>query len=343
MRSILIPVRNLLAAVALALLPLAAWAADAPQPPKPADPFRLQPLRGGVYALYGRGGNIGFCVGPTSVLMVDAQFLDLAPGIQAQIQKVTPLPIKQLVNTHYHNDHTSGNEFFAPTAEILAHENVRTRMLRLPKEVLSEAPAAADSLRRLLTAAADSTERARLQRTLKRLDDQVAWANRVKIEDFVPRVTLIGNGQMSIHLGPETVRLKHYGPGHTDGDCVVFFEQARVIHVGDLYFHRVIPYIMPEDGASVPGWISTLDSVLAQAPADAQFIPGHGEVSAADGLREFRQYLVDLAAAVRAAHDAGRTMAATVRDLKLPQYASWNGYPDRFASNVEAAWRTIYP
>jgi cyclase len=78
------------------------------------------------------------------------------------------------------------------------------------------------------------------------------------------------------------------------------------------------------------------------APADARFIPGHGEVSGADGLREFRQYLADLAAAVRAAHDAGGTMASAIEKVKLPQYEGWSGYQDRLGANVEAAWRTMF-
>ncbi|HVP39846.1 MAG TPA: MBL fold metallo-hydrolase, partial [Candidatus Saccharimonadales bacterium] len=309
----------------------------------PASPFRVVPLRGNVYVLYGRGGNVGFLVGPKSVLMVDAEFRDVAPGIAAEVAKVSPLPIEFLVNTHHHNDHVGGNEYFASRTRILAHENVRRHMLAEPAEILAEAPSFGDSLRRLLAAAPDSAERGRLERTLKRLDDQVAWARSVKMEDLAPTLTLVGNGELRVHLGAETVRLLHVGPAHTDGDCAVFFEQAHVVHMGDLYFHRVIPYIDWEHGASVPGYIAFLDTVLSQAPADAQFIPGHGEVSGADGLKEFRQYLSDLADAVRAEHAAGHTREQAMASLRLPKYADWSGYADRFKVNVEAAWRTIFP
>src|ERR1700730_17534580 len=99
---------------------------------KPEDIFRVKPLSGGVYALYGRGGNIGFFVGPDAILVIDSQFKDIAPGIVAQIKKGSEKPIKFLINTHHHGDHTGGNEVFRQFAMILAHDNVRARMLASP-------------------------------------------------------------------------------------------------------------------------------------------------------------------------------------------------------------------
>ncbi|MBI5836737.1 MAG: MBL fold metallo-hydrolase [Candidatus Eisenbacteria bacterium] len=319
-----------------------ARAADDHHDRAPSDPFRLQPLRGGVHALYGRGGNVGFYVGPRSVLLIDDQFKDLAPGIKAQVEKVTPLPIRFLVNTHHHGDHVGGNEFFSQFAEVLAHENVRTHMLASPAEILAAGPRVSDSLKALAAATTDSAKRASLNSTTQRVDDQVMWAKTVKIEEIAPLVTLAGTGEMRVHLGDETIRLVHYDSAHTDGDCVVFFEKAHVIHMGDVYFHAVIPYIDWQHGASVPGYMNFIDSVLAHAPDDAMFIPGHGEVSDAAGLREFRAYLADLSVATRGAHDAGKTMAQAVESVKLPKYEKWSGYKERLGANVEAAWRTIY-
>ena len=98
-------------------------------PAAPADPFRLKPLSGNVYALYGRGGNVGFFVGPEAVLVIDSQFKDLAPGIVAQIKKVSDKPIKFLLNTHHHGDHVGGNEVFKQFAMIIAHDNVLSRIV----------------------------------------------------------------------------------------------------------------------------------------------------------------------------------------------------------------------
>ena len=102
---------------------------------QPDDIFRLKPLPGGVYALYGRGGNIGFFVGPDAVLVVDSQFKDIAPGIVAQIKKVSDKPIKFLLNTHHHGDHVGGNEIFRQFAMIVAHDNVRNRRLASPADI----------------------------------------------------------------------------------------------------------------------------------------------------------------------------------------------------------------
>jgi glyoxylase-like metal-dependent hydrolase (beta-lactamase superfamily II) len=125
----------------LSVLLLSAAQAAAPPPAtpphhqrRPDERFKLQPLTGGVHALYGRGGNVGFLVGPDAVVVVDSQFKDMAPGIVEQIQGVTDKPIKYLVNTHHHGDHVGGNDTFRPIAVIIAHDNVRRRMLPAYRE-----------------------------------------------------------------------------------------------------------------------------------------------------------------------------------------------------------------
>jgi len=107
----------------------------------PTDPFRLQKLTDRMYVLYGRGGNVGFLVGPDSVLVVDSQYRNLAPGIIEKIKSVTDKPIRYLINTHHHPDHVGGNESFLPFALILAHDNVRKRVLESPAVILKEYPA----------------------------------------------------------------------------------------------------------------------------------------------------------------------------------------------------------
>ena len=107
---------------------------------QPQDPFKLQKLTETIYALYGRGGNIGFFIGPDSVLVIDSQYRDLAPGIVEKIKSVTDKPIKYLVNTHHHPDHVGGNELFIRFATIIAHDNVRKRVLQSPQRILAEYP-----------------------------------------------------------------------------------------------------------------------------------------------------------------------------------------------------------
>ncbi|MGH9369674.1 MAG: MBL fold metallo-hydrolase, partial [Thermoanaerobaculia bacterium] len=116
----------------------------------PGEVFRVKPLAGGVYALYGRGrgGNVGFFVGPEAVTVVDSQFKDLAPGIVAEIRKVTDKPIKFLVNTHHHGDHVGGNEVFRQFAMIVAHDSVRARMLASPETIRRDYPARLEAARK---------------------------------------------------------------------------------------------------------------------------------------------------------------------------------------------------
>ncbi len=329
--------------VPLALLALAlatpARAADDHHDRNPDDPFRLQPLRGGVYALYGRGGNIGFFVGPKSVLMIDDQFGNLAEGIKARITGVTDKPIKFLVNTHHHGDHVGGNAFFSQFAEVIGQDNVRVRMLEGPREVLRNYPADLDTLKTQLAAERDTTKIKSLKKNIAAYEDAIATAKTVKIEDIAPFLTF--TQEMRVYLGDETIRLIHVGPAHTDGDCAVYFVKANVVHMGDCYFHKVIPYIDQKHGGSVPGYLAFIDAMVGQVPADATFIPGHGEVSGLDGLQEFRQYIQDLRDLVAAEKKKGGKLEDAKTTLRLEKYKDWSGYADRFKDNVEAAWNSL--
>lgn len=192
----------------------------------PQDPFRLQALAGGIYALYGRGGNVGFIVGPEAVVVVDSQFKDLAPGIVQKIKSVTDKPIKYLLNTHHHGDHVGGNEVFRQFAVIIAHDNARKRMLASPEAILRDYPALVEQARE-----AGNQDRA------KSLSEQIEWAKKVKVEETAaPFLTF--DSEFRIHLGGETIHVWHTPPAHTDGDSVVFWEKANVVHMGDLFFNN---------------------------------------------------------------------------------------------------------
>jgi cyclase len=324
--------------VALALLLSAAASSAQPARPTPTpaggdhhdqaptDPFRLKPLSGNVYALYGRGGNVGFFVGPEAVLVIDSQFKDLAPGIIAQIRKVSDKPIKFLLNTHHHGDHVGGNEAFRQFAMIVAHDNVRTRMLASPGDIQREYPARLEEAKK-----AGNAEMAKF------LSDQIAWAKTVKVEDIAAPV-MTYDSQLTIHMGDETIHVWHLPPAHTDGDSVVYFEKAKVLHMGDDFFNKVIPFIDVSSGGSVAGYVAAIDKVIAKVPADTTVIPGHGEVSDVDGLKTLRRYIVDLQNAARQGKAAGKSKETFLKEVRLPAYESWNGYKDRFPSNAGSAW-----
>jgi hypothetical protein len=156
----------------------------------PNDPFRLQALAGGVHALYGEGGNVGFLVGPDAVLVVDSQYLRMAPGIVKKIATVTDKPIKYLVNTHHHGDHVGGNATFRPIAVILAHHNVRRRMLASPQDILRDFPQRVADARK-----AGDEARA------KSMEEQIEWAKKVTVEE-IPAPVLTFESEVRVHLGP---------------------------------------------------------------------------------------------------------------------------------------------
>jgi cyclase len=292
----------------------------------PQDVFRLQPLGGKLYALYGRGGNVGFFVGPDAVLVVDSQFKDLAPGIVAQIRKVTDRPIKFLLNTHHHGDHVGGNEVFKQFAIIMAHDNVRRRMLASPADIQKEYPA------RL-----EEAKKAGNEEMAKFLAEQIEWAKKVNVEEIAAPI-LTFDSELRVHLGGETIQIWHTPPAHTDGDSVVYFEKANVLHMGDDFFHQVIPFIDVKAGGSAKGYLVALDRVIGRARADVKIIPGHGEVTDLAGLKGFRQYIADLLDSAQKARSAGKSREDYLREVDLPQYSKYSGYKDRFKDNAGAAY-----
>jgi glyoxylase-like metal-dependent hydrolase (beta-lactamase superfamily II) len=295
-------------------------------PAAPADPFRLKPLSGGVYALYGRGGNVGFFVGPEAVLVIDSQFKDLAPGIVAQIKKVSDKPIKFLLNTHHHGDHVGGNEVFKQFAMIVAHDNVRTRMLSSPADIQRDYPAQ-------LEAAKKSGN----EQMVKFFTDQIAWAKTVRVED-IPAPVMTFDSALKIHMGDETIDVWHLPPAHTDGDSVVYFEKAKVLHMGDDFFNQVIPFIDVSSGGSARGYLAAIDKAISKVPADATVIPGHGEVTDVNGLKAFRKYIADVVDAAAKARASGKSKEDFLKEVDLPAYNSFSGYKDRFKTNAAAAW-----
>ncbi len=288
--------------------------------------FTVKKLTDDVYALAGRGGNIGFAIGPDSVLVVDSQFKDLAAGIEAKIKTVTTKPIKWLVNTHHHGDHTGGNAHFRQFALILGHDNMRKRMVEFPATVLKTFPAQLEEAKRKGE-----------KDDVKWLEEQIAWASKVKIEE-VPAPVVTFATEMNVHLGELTVRIWHTPPAHTDGDSVVYFEKSKVLHMGDLFFNQLIPFIDAKSGGSVNGYLAAIDGVLSQISDDVTIIPGHGEVATVAQLKTFRKYIFEVLAAAKAAREKKLTKEAFLAGVDLPEYRGWNGYADRFKQNAGLAF-----
>ena len=329
--------RNWIAAAVFSAVPFLLSAQPKPTPTpdhherSPDAVFRRQELSRGVYVLYGNGGNIGFIAGPDAVLVVDSEFKELVPGIVKQIQGVTDKPIKYLVNTHHHGDHTGGNEGFRSFAVILAHENVRKRMLASPQTILKEYPAYLEEAKKKGKA-----------EDIKVLEDALEWAKKVKVEEIAAPVVTF-TSEIKVYVGDETIDVWHTPPAHTDGDSVIYFEKAKVLHMGDVFFNRVIPFIDVSSGGSAKGYLAAIDAVIARVPPDVKVIPGHGEATDMAGLKEFRQFIADVLDAAKTARAAGKTKEQFLAACDLPKYKSYDGYADRFKDTCGAAWQDAAP
>jgi glyoxylase-like metal-dependent hydrolase (beta-lactamase superfamily II) len=225
-----------------------------------AQPQETHAVRGGVSYISNKGGNIGVLVNAAGSLMVDAQFADVAPENEAAVVALGGGGPVYLINTHWHPDHTGGNAHFASTAQIFAHLNVRRRL-----EGDSEIGG------RVL----NDTPRAALP------------------------VVLFKTG-LKIYFGGEELHLIHAPRAHTDGDTIVYFKEARVIHMGDTYFSGGYPFIDISSGGSAQGLIDAVEGVISWAPEDAWVIPGHGQATDLRGLLAYLEMLKTIVARVRA-------------------------------------------
>ncbi len=222
-----------------------------------------------VAVLFGAGGNIGVSHGPDGTVLIDDQFAPLTGRIQAAIEGLGAEPTRFLVNTHWHWDHTGGNENIGETgAVIMAHENVRIRLARGSEGERSVPPAPPVALP-VLT-----------------------------YEDGV-----------KLHLNGDTIRLVHMHNAHTDGDTVLIWEEANIVHMGDIFFNRTtLPYIDRDSGGSAQGVLAAVEAVLDMTDAETRFIPGHGPMAVRADFVAYRDMLADVIGRVQAAIDAGHSL-----------------------------------
>jgi cyclase len=257
-------------------------------------------VAGNVYVLYGSGGNIGVTVGDDGGAIIDDQFAPLSEKIHAALAKLSPKPVKFLINTHWHFDHVGGNALFSDTATILAHENVRKRMI----------------------AGAN----------FNGMEIKPAPANALPIVTFHDGLSLWWNG--------EEIRAIHPGPGHTDGDTVVWFVKSNVVHFGDDFFTTGFPFVDLASGGSVTGLIASLDVIIGMVPADAKAIPGHGDATDMAGLRKYRSALEEMVGIVRKGLAAGKSVEQLQKDHALAAWEPTWGGKDKFIT-AEAFIKTI--
>lgn len=257
--------------------------------PAPDDEFakvviKVQKVAGNIYMLEGRGGNIGVSVGDDGIVVVDDQFAPLAPKIRAALRGIADKPVRFVLNTHWHGDHTGGNKALAVEATIVAHENVRKRLE-------SGAPP-------------------------RQPDDE---ATPPAPPEALPVVTF--NDKLSLHVNGEEVRALHQPSGHTDGDTVIYFTKSNVVHMGDDFVTYGFPYVDVPSGGSVKGMIEVLERLSTELPADVKIIPGHGDVSTVADMKKLAATLRDCVRLVDVEVKKRKTLDQIKQAKVLEKYA----------------------
>ncbi|HVR07766.1 MAG TPA: MBL fold metallo-hydrolase [Thermoanaerobaculia bacterium] len=252
--------------------------------------IKVTPVAGKVYMLEGAGGNMAASVGEDGILLVDDQFEPLAPKIRAALLGIAPGgKLRFVVNTHWHGDHTGGNRVFGLEAPILAQTNVRKRLSA----------------------------------------EQTVMGNKVPPSPKEALPVLTYDQSVSVHWNGEEIKLVHFPHGHTDGDTIVFFTGANVVHMGDDFFAGRYPFIDLGTGGSVQGLIDNVAKALAQMPADAKVIPGHGPLSAKADLERFHAMLVTTTGIVRHRMQAGESLEKMQAEGLPADLAPWGqGFVD---------------
>ena len=259
------------------------------------------PVKKGVYMLVGEGGNIGVSAGEDGVFLIDDQFAPLTTKIKAAIEKITDKPVRFLLNTHWHFDHTGGNENFGKSGTIIvAHNHVRERL---------------------------STDQ-----VMKVFDREFPASPAAAL----PIITF--GDTVTFHLNGHTLHTFHVEQAHTDGDSVIHFREANVIHTGDIYFNGIYPFIDTEHGGSLDGMIVATERILAIANSDTKIIPGHGPLSNRAELVAYRRMLLDVRTRTYAAIQKGETLESFIAAQPTADYdKTWGkGFlsPEKFLTIV---------
>jgi cyclase len=255
--------------------------------------IKVTKVSGNIYMLEGAGGNIAASVGEDGVVIVDDQFAPLAEKIQAALKNlgITDKPVRFVINTHYHGDHSGGNVPFANAGStLIAQDNVRKRL--------------------------ESGGTAGNGGSIK-MEIKPAEKAALPIITFEHDVT--------VHLNGEDIRALHFPAGHTDGDSIIFFPKNNVVHMGDDFVRYGFPFIDVASGGSVQGMIDAMEKATAQLPADVKVIPGHGALSNLDDVRAYTKMLKETSAAVQKALNDKKSLEQMKKEKILAPWAKWSG------------------
>jgi glyoxylase-like metal-dependent hydrolase (beta-lactamase superfamily II) len=265
--------------------------------------IKVTKVAGNVYMLEGAGGNIAASVGDDGIVIVDDQYAPLADKIQAALKGITDKPVRFIINTHFHPDHVGGNAYFQKQAPIIAQDNVRKRL--------------------------ENGSRGGNNGSLKEEFKPVA-------KDALPIITF--DHDVTVHLNGDDIRALHFPSGHTDGDSIIFFQKANVVHMGDDFVRYGFPFIDLDSGGSVAGMIAAMEEVIPKLPPDVKVIPGHGAMSNLDDVRAYVKMLKETRAAVQDGIAKGKSLDQLQKDKVLDP---WKLYANQFVT-ADIFIETIY-
>jgi glyoxylase-like metal-dependent hydrolase (beta-lactamase superfamily II) len=263
-------------------------------------------VAGSTWMLEGSGGNIGVTAGPDGVFLIDDQFAPLAPKIQAAIAQISKRPLRFIFNTHWHGDHTGGNEALAGTgALIVAHDNVRKRMSHDQRSDLAKAFGRPETI-------------------------PASPAKALPVITFSEEVTF--------HLNEDEIHVVHVAAAHTDGDAIIHFTRANVLHAGDVFINGGYPIIDLSSGGTIDGYIAAQERLLALVDEHTKIIPGHGPLGDRAALKRTHDMIVAARAAIAKAAQGGKRSLEEVIAAKptAPWDAEWASLikPDLFVTMV---------
>ncbi len=229
-----------------------------------------QKITDDIYMINVKGGNVGLFVGEDGAFLIDNEYVDVVPAVLDAVKAITEDKVRFAINTHWHGDHTGGNETLGKEGSlIIAHDNVRSRLA---------------------------------------VDNYIeAFNMHSKAAPKVALPLITFNDQTSFHINGDTVRVTHVKNAHTDGDSFVHIEEANVIHTGDVFFNGFYPFIDASTGGSVDGVIDACALILGLADDKTVIIPGHGPVSNKAELQAYHDMLVGVRDTIKPMIDAGKT------------------------------------
>ncbi len=256
--------------------------------------LRVTKVAGNVYMLDAAkgdaGGNIGASVGEDGIVIVDDQYAPLVDKIRAALKGITDKPVRFVINTHYHGDHTGGNAVFQKDAPVIAQDNVRKR--------LEEGGKAGNG-------------------------GSVSMDRKPAEKGALPIITF--EHDVTVHLNGEDIRALHFPAGHTDGDSVIYFPQSNVVHMGDDFVTYGFPFIDVTSGGSIDGMIDGVEKAIAQLPPDVKVIPGHGPVSNLDDVRAYVKMLKETREVVAKAIQKHKTLDQMKQEKILEPWKKYSG------------------